>query len=130
MVDAATLISSVRKPFNDGAYDGLRNLLDPGITWQQLHHASQTANREEVIQWLKSWKASDNPQFNPDITNLRDVKDEVNGNLRIISGGGTWQRKLSGSVPENLAFRFTFVRLDPTNDDLWLLKEAFGIILP
>lgn len=117
------------KIFNDGRYDDLRPLLDPGIVWKRLHHAESLVGANpagdfdhDVVKWLNAVKLPLKPQFLPEPGTTKTVAD----NVQKISGPGKW--KSSSQAPlENLEYIFTFAR--GSAGAPWLLVNAFAHII-
>jgi hypothetical protein len=123
--DLDAVFGRLKSLFNAGDYDGMRPFLDSGITWKMLHHAGSVTGDGKVIQWLHDNKDPKKPQFND---TSKDRSPNPDGSMEI-HGKADWVGD-SVRLPvttEKIEYHFSFVQ---NAADRWLLKNAFGIVLP
>jgi hypothetical protein len=116
------VFDQLKKLFNDGKYDDMRQFLDPNITWKMLHHADSFTGVDKVIQWLKDNKAALNPQFGPD-PSRKTTNSNPDG--KLVEGPAKWQASKGSLHIEDIEYHFTFTNQGGS----WLLKNAFGVVV-
>jgi hypothetical protein len=122
--DLDAVFGELMSHFNAGDYDGMRPLLDPGITWKMLHHVDSVTGDWNVIQWLHTNKDTKKPQFKDP---SKSPSQNPDGSWEI-HGNAVWVGDSIRPSPttEKIEYHFTFVQNAAKR---WLLKNAFGILL-